>query len=561
MDLKRPPIRCVLATLLVAAACAPAPAPGLPPASRLAGVETYIHQAWSTLTRSNRDLPEAARDSKVQHVAGTPWPVYVAASEDVREIRERLRALLGEERFRTIDIRPLPPDPSSISQPGLLYLPNPYVVPGGRFNEMYGWDSYFIEVGLLLDCETDLARDIVDNFLYEVRRFGKVLNANRTYYLQRSQPPFLARMVLDLYDRTHDRDWLRAAVPAIESTYAFWTTEPHLVPGIGLSRYYALGEGPAPEVVYGERDAQGRSHYDRVREYYRTHRVTAYDVGEYYDRANDRLTPLFYKGDRSVRESGFDPSNRFGPFGVDIIHYAPVGLNTLLYQMELDASSIARILGDARGEATWDGRARVRRERMDRYLWDEDAGLYFDYDVQARQRRRYEFATTFYPLWAGAASPEQAARVHGNLGHFEAPGGILTSTQVTGSQWDAPFGWAPLQMIAVGGLRRYGYASDADRIAAKFVSLVVEQFERTGTIVEKYDVVRRQSELGEQLRFGYRSNEVGFGWTNAAVLDLLAGLRGAETLAPGREHAYVPGSEDRAGAAIEPVGPRLAGSY
>jgi alpha,alpha-trehalase len=384
-------------------------------------------------------------------------------------------------------------------------------------------------LGLLLDGRLDLAGDILENFLYEVRHFGKVLNANRTYYLTRSQPPFLTRMILALFDRTHDRNWLRSTVPAIDQCYRFWTTEPHLLPAIGLSRYFALGEGPAPEVVHGERDAAGRNHYDRVREFYRTHAARPkpgddYDVSQYYDRAHDRLTPLFYKGDRSMRESGFDPSDRFGPFGVDIINYAPVCLNTLLYQMEEDAGEIARTLGDTADEGRWRDRARIRRERMNRYLWDEQAGMYFDYDVQTGRRRNYEFATTFYPLWAGAASPAQAGRVRENLRVFEAPGGVLTSTHVTGSQWDAPFGWAPLEMIAVRGLRRYGYGSDADRVATRFVSLVVAEFQRTGTIVEKYDVQHGAPAVGERLQFGYRSNEIGFGWTNAAVLDLLAGL-------------------------------------
>ncbi len=154
-------------------------------------------------------------------------------------------------------------------------------------------------------------------------------------------------MMLGVYDQTEDRTWLRSAVPAIERYYDFWTTGPHAIPGVGLSRYFDLGEGPAPEVVSDEKDADGRTHYDRVREYYRTHDVADYDVGLYYDRARDRLTDLFYKGDRSMRESGFDPSNRFGPFSVDIIHYAPVCLNSLLYVMEEDAARITETLGDA----------------------------------------------------------------------------------------------------------------------------------------------------------------------------------------------------------------------
>jgi alpha,alpha-trehalase len=427
-----------------------------------------------------------------------------------------------------IELRVLPADARAVTEHGLLYLPRPYVVPGGRFNEMYGWDSYFILVGLLRDGEVDRARDMTENFLYEVEHYGMVLNANRTYYLSRSQPPFLTRMILGVFEKTHDRAWLRASLPAAEKYYRFWTSPPHLLPKLGLSRYYDLGEGPAPEVLSDERDERGRTHYDRAREYYRTHEVTDYDVALFYDAKADRLGDLFYKGDRSMRESGFDPSERFGPFSADIVHYAPVCLNALLYQMELDLAEIQAALGDPEAAKGWRQRADERRQKIDRYLWDPQAGLYLDYNFQTGQRRHYEFATTFYPLWAGIASAQQAARVVEALPRFEAPGGLLTSTRTTGNQWDAPFGWAPLQLLAVQGLRRYGYDDDADRLARKFVALVVKEFEEHGGIVEKYDVRRCESDVSADIHFGYASNEVGFGWTNAAVVELLAGLDEAE---------------------------------
>jgi alpha,alpha-trehalase len=240
-----------------------------------------------------------------------------------------------------------------------------------------------------------------------------------------------------------------------------------------------------------------------------------------------------------MRESGFDPSNRFGPFSAGIIDYAPVCLNVLLYRMEQDAGRINALLGEASAAAEWQARARRRRQAVDRYLWDPAAGLYFDYNFETRQRRHYPFATTFYPMWAGMASPQQARRLVENLPRFEAPGGILTSTETSGSQWDAPFGWAPLQLIVVGGLRRYGYRIHADRIARKFVSLVVQDFDAHGAIVEKYDVQRRSSDLAAGLRFGYTSNEVGFGWTNAAVLELLAGLERRRAVASTMERETV----------------------
>jgi alpha,alpha-trehalase len=496
----------------------------LPSPERIQEVRRYIKQAWTTLTRSARDLPAAAPDPKLKSHRGA-WPVYLSPREDRKRVEAELARQLDAAGRRQIELRTLPADRSAIREHGLLYLPKPYVVPGGRFNEMYGWDSYFILVGLLRDGELARAKDMTENFLYEVEHYGTVLNANRTYYLSRSQPPFLARMILGVFEKTQDRAWLRGTLPAIEKHYAFWTSPPHLVPETGLSRYFDLGSGPAPEVLADEVDERGLTHYDRVREYYRTHEVSDYDLALYYDKARDALTELFYKGDRSMRESGFDPSNRFGPFSVDIVHHVPVCLNVLLYQMEADAASIYRTLGDAAAAGKWTKRADERRERIDRYLWDPDAGLYFDYDFRTGRRRHYEFATTFYPLWAGIASKEQSARVVKSLPRFEAPGGLLTSTQTTGNQWDAPFGWAPLQLLAVEGLRRSGHAEDADRIARKFVALVAKEFAEHGTIVEKYDVERRESDVSAGIRFGYAENQVGFGWTNAAFLELLADLK------------------------------------
>jgi alpha,alpha-trehalase len=274
-------------------------------------------------------------------------------------------------------------------------------------------------------------------------------------------------------------------------------------------------------VVAAERDAQGRTHYQRVQSFFREHPVDAYDVAAFYDRSADRLTPLFFVGDRSMRESGFDPSERWGPFGVDVIEYAPVCLNVLLAVLESDLGAIADELGDA-AASRWRALARQRRGRIDRYLWDEASGLYLDWSFVRGERRLYPFATTFWPLWAGLCSPAQAARVRARLSTFERPGGIRTSDRVTGSQWDAPFGWAPLQLFAVMGLDRQGFHQDAVRLARAFLGLVVEDFERRGTVVEKYDVERRTSQVEAGIRYGYAENQVGFGWTNGVFLELLA---------------------------------------
>ena len=488
----------------------------------------YIRETWAALTRSNRILATAAVDPKFHSEADGRWPVYIPRTEDLGRIQQRLRTEMSPASLETIDLLLLPPDPTRVMRQGLLYLPEPYVVPGGRFNEMYGWDSYFIQLGLLRDGQTPLAKDMADNFLYEIQNYGSILNANRTYYVTRSQPPFLTEMLLNVFQRTHDRKWLENSLPMIEKYYRFWTSGPHLTPETGLSRYFDLGDGPAPEVMASERDAQGRAHYDLVRQYYRTQKVTAYDVRQYYDAGQNRLTPLFYKGDRSMRESGFDPSDRFGPFSVDIIHYNPVCLNSLLYVMEVQTAEILRKLGRAADTALWEGRARDRAARINRLMWDPNDGLYYDYNFDRKQVRKYPFLTTFYPLWAGIASREQAARVVENLKLFERAGGLQTSTNMSGSQWDAPFGWAPLELLAVEGMRRYGYGRDADRVSEAFLSLVLEQYRASGTIVEKYDVVRRSTELSERIRFGYHSNEAGFGWTNAAFTALFDELKPAD---------------------------------
>ncbi|HLL71788.1 MAG TPA: trehalase family glycosidase [Pyrinomonadaceae bacterium] len=496
--------------------------------AQLRAVRRYIKQSWRTLARSNRQLAEAAVDPKFPPLAGNRWPVYVARTENFVAVESRLRAELPAADVSRIVLRQLPASDVEITEPGLLYLPHPYVVPGGRFNEMYGWDSYFTNVGLLRDGELALARQMVDNFVYQIEHYGKILNANRTYFLTRSQPPFLTRMILDVYRREPDRAWLARAMPAVEKYYRYWTDAAHTTRETNLARYYDAGDGPAPEVVSAERDAEGRTHYDLVRAYYRTHAVTDYDLTEYYDHARDELTPLFYKGDRSMRESGFDPSNRFGPFNADITRYNPVCLNSLLYVMERDSAEMLRALGRAREARIWERRADVRRAAVNRLMWDERDGLYYDYNFARGAVRRYPFVTTFYPLWAGLATPRQAARVAANLKLFERAGGLQTSTNTSGSQWDAPYGWAPMQLIAIEGLRRYGYAREANRASVNFLSLVVKEFIEHNTIVEKYDVVSRRSQLGAGLKFGYKSNEIGFGWTNAAFVELYAALPATE---------------------------------
>jgi alpha,alpha-trehalase len=528
-----------------AAAASQEPRPqGLP------GILSYISRGWDRLTRSVANC-ETVKDVKS---AGQPVLYLPAAFPEPKTLQNL-------ESVCRVNVRHLPApiekpgaiDAGAIRTQGLLYLPHPYVVPGGRFNEMYGWDSYFILRGLLRAGKVKLARGIVENFFFEIEHYGMVLNANRTYYLTRSQPPFLSSMIMAVYETEKaaghdDRAWLEEAYPFAVRDYNLWTHAPHLAGSTGLSRYYALGNGPAPEVMAGN-----PGYYRHVATYFVRHPEAGNGYLARYpgplspteipgpgftvfvcqeakepsqkdcDRA-DRvgLTAKFYKADRSMRESGFDVSFRFGPFGAATPEYAPVGLNSLLYKTEKDLEQMSLLLGRKQEASEWQQRAAARRERIDKYLWDAKRGLYFDYDFVARKQSTYEFATTFYPLWAGLASPEQARAVAANLALFLEPGGLLTSRRKSEAQWDYPYGWAPLQLIASEGLRRYGFDQDADQIAYRFLGTVMRNFYRDGTIREKYNMVTRSSET--QVRVGYKENVIGFGWTNGVFLALLHNL-------------------------------------
>jgi len=485
-------------------------------------IRGYIDETWGSLTRDHQHLLAAAEDPKIDcSDSEGRLNVYLSARENQEEVEQKLRATLGDLAYSRISLRVLPSEFEQICEHGLLYLPGSYVVPGGRFNEFYGWDSYFIQRGLLRGGHTKLASSLVDQALYEVEHYGAVLNANRTYYLTRSHPPVLSMMVREKLRLDEDKDWLARTLPTIEKYYYYWKVPPHLNQATGLSRYYDLGLGPAPEVVASEQDESGRTHYERVAEFLKTEPVEDYDVSLYYNAELDTLTDLAYIGDRSMRESGFDPTDRFGELNLDVIHFAPVCLNVLLWQMERDIAEFYQMLGDEGTSETWRRRSEDSAAAIDRFFWDEDAGLYLDYHLGREERRNYPFLTTFWPLWAGLASRSQAEKVAANLHLFLRPGGLQTSTKTTGEQWDAPFAWAPLQLFAVDGLERYGFMDEARDIARRFTAMAADSFRREGVLREKYDAERCTSQLGDQITFGYVTNEPGFGWTNAVIHEFL----------------------------------------
>lgn len=482
----------------------------------------HIDRSWSKLTYdhakvlSSRDWRQAGRGKQI---------VYVSAKESTARVRRELAKQTPAAELAKTEIRRLPDDPTKIKEHGLLYLPHPYVVPSERrFAHQYGWDSYYIVSGLLRDGKTELARQMTDNALYEVEHYGKVLNANHTYFLGRSQPPLLSQMVVDVYRKTRDRAWLERALPALEKYYRYWTEGSRKTPETGLSRYHIESKTPTPEIL-----AEGGVDFRNYEKYFQKKLASAspreaQEISRLFDANEKKLTDLAYAEDRAMRSTGFDISFRFGPFSLEVDRYNPVGLNSLLYRMAADIAVIHRALGDRDAATSWHERATTLRGKVNELLWDDKAGLYLDRNIDSGQRRDYPYATTFFPLWAGVATPKEAKRVAENLRLFERPGGLATSTHNSGAQWDGDIVWAPMMMMAAKGLRRYGYHEQADRISVKYLSMVLGEFKRTGKIFEKYDAGRRSSEVSRLIRYGYRTNEEGFGWTNAAVVQLLGDL-------------------------------------
>jgi alpha,alpha-trehalase len=511
----------------------------------------YIHDAWDTLTRSMTDCHSLV-DIKVTANPILYLPAGMSAPDAVKALTGKCGVKIESlprhiEKLGDVNPRELP-------DAGLLYLPDPYVVPGGRFNEMYGWDSYFILLGLEADHREALAKGMVDNFLFEIENYGGVLNANRTYYLTRSQPPFLTSMIRAVYEnpasfpqtpegRSDARRWLEHAYTLAEKDHSVWERPEHHAGTTGLARYFDYGTGPVPEM------ADDSTYYPDVIRWLLAHPHTGGDSflvkgSEHPDKAEAqrlkqtscdvdasivclhawadgyRLSKDFYLGDRAMRESGFDPSNRFGPFSGDTHHFAPVCLNSLLYRYERDMEHIAHVLGMPKDAAHWDRRAQVRNTAIHRYLWRAQDGMFEDYDFVRARPNTYAYIAQLYPLFGGEATREEAKKVVEKLNLFERPGGLSMSNTNTGLQWDEPFGWAPTNWVSVAGLEAMGFHEEAARIAKHFDETVDEGFARDHTIREKYNVVERNSDV--KVATGYKSNEIGFGWTNSIYLKFRA---------------------------------------
>ena len=350
-------------------------------------------------------------------------------------------------------------------------LPRPYNVPcaTGMFQEMYYWDSYFTNRGLIIDGNIEQARNNTENLMAMAERFGFVLNGNRVEFLNNSQPPFMSSAVKEIYEVERDKAWLESALSAIEKEYRFYTEERGS--DIGLSHY---------DAVMPISDEQKKRAVEMLIE----------RLGYTPDASFDELA----RGLFAVGESGWDINPRMTYHAYD---YAVADLNALVWSIENNMEYFSRELGRDADADVWKRRKDKRAELYRKYLKGED-GVFYDYDLVKGERTNLFSVASYYPLYFGMATEEEARAARDQLSRLETEWGVVTvekCDQIKGTfQWGYPNGWPPMQQIVVGGLVRYGYVDDAKRIATKFLALMEKSFAETGHLWEKYDVVKGTSD-------------------------------------------------------------------
>jgi alpha,alpha-trehalase len=438
-------------------------------------------------------------------------------SDQSRSMEDHIRAL-WPVLTRTADRA----DPHS----SLIPLPNAYVVPGGRFREVYYWDSYFTMLGLVESGRVDLVKNMLDAFAHLIRTVGHIPNGNRTYYLSRSQPPYFAAMV-GLYARATDTARALPYLDALEAEHAFWMNDAdRLAPGDANRRVVRLRDGSVLNRYWDDRPDPRPESYKPDYELGRT--------------LSDAAREPFYRNTRAAAESGWDFSTRWMRDPSDLrtletTELIPVDLNSLLYHAERTISSLRSFrarAGDAEVGRRFAGAAENRRRALLRIAYDPASGFF--YDVRWRTGERVTDRPTLAaaaPLYFGLATPEQGRAVAARLERdFLKPGGFATTLIASGQQWDAPNGWPPLQWLSIQGVRRYGRGDLADKARDRWLALNHRTYQSTGKMTEKYDVVDPNRPAGG----GEYPNQDGFGWTNGVALALTAQARGATPPAPVR---------------------------
>ncbi|MBS1935155.1 MAG: trehalase, partial [Bacteroidetes bacterium] len=390
----------------------------------------------------------------------------------------------------------------------LINLPYSYIVPGGRFREIYYWDSYFTALGLQVSKRTDIIQDMIDNFAFLINEFGFIPNGNRTYYLGRSQPPFFALFV-QLLAEEKGKGILLKYRNELEKEYAFWMNGEDQISSAGASyqrlvllqdgtlmnRYYDNNKGPRPEAYIEDIHIAGQSSKEKN---------------------------ITYTHIRAAAESGWDFSTRWFTDGknmstIETTDLIPVDLNCILVFLEETLSETYSLAGEKQLQNLFQQKINSRKKAINDHCWNEGTGFYFDYNHATNTHtNKYTLAATF-PLFFGVASNHQAEKVAKIIEEqFLHSGGLITTTCNSGQQWDAPNGWAPLQWIAYKGLKRYGFKELAKKIKTNWVKNCEAVYQATGKMMEKYNVVDTFTSAGG----GEYPNQDGFGWTNGVYLKM-----------------------------------------
>ncbi|MFA0962457.1 alpha,alpha-trehalase TreF [Roseivirga sp. BDSF3-8] len=390
----------------------------------------------------------------------------------------------------------------------LLPLPNAYIVPGGRFREIYYWDSYFTMEGLMISDQEDMALNMVRNFAYLIDSLGFIPNGNRDYYLGRSQPPFFSLMAGLVTE--DDRDLMEELLPAMQKEYDFWMAGADgilegeayrrvvkMTDGSVLNRYFDDKPGPRPESY--------REDYELV------HSLDNPD------------TAAMYTHLRAGAESGWDYSSRWlaDKQNLNTIHTTdiiPVDLNALLYHMEKRLAQGYDWGGDVERSKNYLQKAERRRKAIMTYLWDEEEGFFVDFDFKKNEPTGVLSMAGAYPLFFNIPDKKEGKKAAARLvADFLKDGGFITTLNETGQQWDAPNGWAPLQWLGVNGLYNYGMDEEAVSAAERWLERNREVYKATGKMMEKYNVVN----IGLLAGGGEYGLQDGFGWTNGTALALM----------------------------------------
>ncbi len=436
------------------------------------------------------------------HIPGSESAIEVAESQNASEHIRKLWSFLE---------RPADQPKSGT----LIPLPNPYVVPGGRFREVYYWDSYFTMLGLQVDGKNALMENIVKNFSHLIDSVGFIPNGNRMYYNSRSQPPFYSLMVKLHVENSPDNS-LANYLPSLLEEYNFWMDgADEIVDMEAYRRVMKIDDGFLNR--YWDNKAEPRA------ESYREDVETA---AEAIEKNPDLIKEKAYRHLRAGAESGWDYSTRWfdieegGEFDLSSIHTTdilPVDLNSLMYHLEVTISESYQEKGEDENSDAWMEKANLRKSLIHKYFWNEELGFYMDYDFQKADQTPVKSLAGMYPLFFGIATNEQAARVAEVIeGEFLMPGGVVTTLNDSGQQWDYPNGWAPLQWMTIKGLSNYDQLDLADEIASRWLALNDKVFANTGKMTEKYNVVDLTLDGGG----GEYPNQDGFGWTNGVYQKL-----------------------------------------